>query len=436
MPVLDVISTKSGDFARRWAQLKENLSLEAALLGNPERLEAVRGILKTVRERGDAAVADLTLKLDKVPLAADQFRIPPAQLDQAHAALNPDLLEAIRQAIDNVRRYQQAILHRPPADLSEKGVNLGVRYRPLNRVGVCVPGASAPLPSTVIMSVVPAQVAGVKEIAIISSPSYQGSIHPVILGVCRELGVSEVYRVSGAQAVAALAFGTETIPKVDKIVGPSSIWGQLAKKEVFGLVDIDSFAGPSDVLIVADDSARADWVAADLLSQAEHAPGSGILVTDSEKLARQVAAEVESQLTQLTRGEQTRNYVRATCLAVVTRDLDEAVKLANDFAPEHLQVQTRQPEQVAARLSNAGAIFIGPYTPVAVGDYFAGPSHVLPVGGTARFFGPLNANDFIKTCSIVRYEEQALRAAAPMIEKLALTEGLDAHAQSVTKRLN
>ena len=436
MPALRVIATADANFPQQWRALRSRLTLEALLAERPQRLEQVRSIVDAVRCRRDDALADFTARFDGVTLSPDQFRIPPEALQKAHDQLDSTLLAALRQAVRNVRDYQQAIKSTPPADWTRDGQRLGVRQRPLRRVGVCVPGASAPLLSTVIMTVVPAQVAGVPEIAVISAPKpdCDNSIHPAIIGLCHELGVSEVYRVSGAQAVAALAFGTPTIPRVDKIVGPSSEWAQLAKREVFGLVDVDSFAGPSEVLIIADETANPAWVAADLLSQAEHAPGSALLLTTSTKLAHDVADQLESQLADLTRRDQTVGYVRDYCLAVQTGSLDETISLANEFAAEHLQIQCRQPDAVAERITNAGAIFIGPYSPVATGDYFAGPSHTLPTGGSARFFGPLSVNDFLKHSSVIAYSPDALRRAAPAITAIAHAEGLDAHARSVRLR--
>jgi histidinol dehydrogenase len=435
MPLLSVINTSQPDFSPRWQQLLRQLSLETMLLEGRDKLTIVREIIDSVRRQGDTAIAEYTAKFDKVNLKPDEFRINPEVLRQAHQELDQQLITALRQSVKNVRDYQQAIKVQNKPDWTVNGATLGLRYRPLQRVGVCVPGASAPLVSTVIMTAVPAQVAGVQEIAIVTSPSYQGSIHPAILAVCYELGIEEVYRVSGVQAVAALALGTKTIAKVDKIVGPSNVWAQLAKKELFGLVDIDSFAGPSDVLIIADQTARPDWVAADLLSQAEHAPGSAILVTNSSELAVKVAVEVDKQLSQLSRGELTRSCVQESCLAVVTKDLDEAVDLANEFAAEHLQIQCQNSGAIAERIINAGAIFIGPHSPVAVGDYYAGPSHTLPVGGSARIFSALNVNDFLKQSSIISYNESALYNAAAAIDTIAQAEGLDAHANSVKIRL-
>ena len=442
MSLLRVVRTEEAGFAGFWVGLRARLSLESAFLDR-ERLAGVRGIVEAVRERGDAAVAEYTTRFDKVDLRPEEFRAPAERLTAAHARLDGELLATLRRAIGNVRDYQERIKAVGPGDWAAgEGVRLGLRYRALRRVGVCVPGASAPLPSTVIMTVVPALVAGVREVAVVTSPKreFADLVHPAILGLCEELRRQwgariEVYRVSGAQAVAALAMGTGAIGRVDKIVGPGNWWGQLAKKEVFGLVDIDSFAGPSEVLVLADETAEAQFVAADLLSQAEHAPGSAVLMTESAGLAQRVAAAVEEQLGQLERGEQTRACVREFAAAVVVRDRAEMVRLANEFAAEHLQVQTADAQELAQEIVNAGAIFVGPFTPVAVGDYYAGPSHTLPTGASARFFSALNVNDFLKQSSVISYSREGLAAAAGDIVRLAEVEGLTAHARSVSRRV-
>ncbi|MBN2377794.1 MAG: histidinol dehydrogenase [Sedimentisphaerales bacterium] len=436
MTTVTIVKTSQSDFRPIWQQLRAKLTLEQVLVGNSQMLDSVRQIVAQVRKRGDAAVAELVKKHDAVDLRPDQFRVSENDLQKAHEQMDPALLDALRKSIANVRSYQQAIKLTQPDDWTTDGLRLGVRYRPLERIGVCIPAASAPLVSTVIMTVVPAQVAGVHEVALISAPKPQwnNSLHPAVLGLCHELQVTDVYRVSGAQAVAALAFGTDSIAKVDKIVGPGNRWGQLAKKEVYGLVDIDSFAGPSEVLIIADDSARPDWIAADLLSQAEHAPGSAVLLTDSAQLADQVNRELEIQLAQLDRSTQTQQCLDEFCLTVITKNLDEAIDLANEFAVEHLQIQCRNSDAVAEQIQHAGAIFIGPFSPVATGDYFAGPSHTLPTGGSARFFSALNVNDFLKQSSIINYNESALKNAAPAIQTIAAAEGLDAHLNSVKIR--
>jgi histidinol dehydrogenase len=425
-----LILASQADFDQRISRLRTELSLSGFLKANPDAANNVRGIVADIADRGDKALLDYTEKFDKVKLTAAQLRVAPDDLKKAHSQINKELLASIRKAINNVRNYQTEIF------IGNKPCSSGIRYTPIRRVGVCVPGASAPLPSTVIMTVVPAQVAGVKEIAVISPPRCQGGINPVILAVCHELGIEEVYRVGGAQAVAALAFGTQTIRKVDKIVGPGNQWVQLAKKEVFGIVDIDSIAGPSEVLIIANDNANPAWVAADMLSQAEHDPGSAVLLTTSENLAQSVLKELETQVGQLKRAEQTAKCLSQCSRIIVAKDIAEIIELANDFASEHLQIQCGdQSRGIAEKIVNAGAIFVGEYTPVAVGDYYAGPSHTLPTGQSAKFFSALSSNDFIKATSIIEYDKQKLAAAAADIIRLAQTEGLDAHAKSVSVRM-
>jgi histidinol dehydrogenase len=392
--------------------------------------QTVVDILRDVASRGDEAVAEYTNKFDGIKLSPDQFRVPEADLQQAHKQIDPALLASLRQAIENVRKYQTEIF-------VGNFKHSGIKYTPVRRVGVCVPGASAPLPSTVIMTVVPAQVAGVKEIAIVSPPRHKGNIHPVILAVCGELGIDEVYRIGGAQAVAALASGTQTIEKVDKIVGPGNKWVQSAKKNVSGdYVGIDSIAGPSEVLIVANDKANPAWIAADMLSQAEHAAdSSAIVVTDSQALAQKILAELKKQVEQLLRAEDAKESLERFSRIVVFDCLTDAINLANEFASEHLEVQCgEQSREIAERIENAGAIFIGDYTPVAVGDYWAGPSHTLPTGTRAKFSSALTSNDFVKSISIIEYNKEMLAQSADDIIRLAEIEGLDAHARSVRIR--
>jgi histidinol dehydrogenase len=422
-----LIMRSQQDFEERFLGLRS--ALLSAIRFDEEKLAKLRGILHEVSNRGDAAVAQFTQMFDGVKLTPSQFRIAAADLKAAHDAIDPALLASLRKAIANVRKYQGEIF------IADKFRHPGVRYTPIRRVGICIPGASAPLPSTVIMTVVPAQVAGVKEIAIISPPRFNGSIHPVILAVCHELGITEVYRIGGAQAVMAIAQGTETIPNVDKIVGPGNMWVQMAKKEVLGLVGIDSIAGPSEVLIVADSTANPAWVAADMLSQAEHAPGSAVLFTDSEPFAKKVLTELGTQLAKLSRSTETEKCLTDFSGVVVFDSIDQCIQWADLFASEHLQVQCGpRSRDIANRIKNAGAIFIGPYSPVALGDYFAGPSHTLPTGTSARFFSPLSANDFIKSSSVIEYDADSLAAAADDVIRLARTEGLDAHARSVELR--
>ena len=421
-------------FDARLDTLRSTILSAARLAGyDSKENQTVVTILHEVAEQGDDAVARYTEKFDGVKLRPDQFRVTREALEEAHGTIDARLLESLRKAIRNVRAYQEKIFIGDRRELSQ---GTGIRYTPIRRVGVCAPGAAAPLPSTVIMTVVPAQVAGVKEIAVVSPPRFEGTIHPVILAVCHELKVEEVYRLGGVQAVGALAHGTQTIAKVDKIVGPGNKWVQAAKKNVAGdYVGIDSIAGPSEVLILANSEANPTWVAADMLSQAEHAPGSAVVFTDNVDLAKKVMTELKDQVERLGRSDSTRACLEQYSAIIVFAGLDEAVAVANDFASEHLEIQCGQASRaIAERIKNAGAIFIGPYTPVAVGDYWAGPSHTLPTGQTAKFFSPLSSNDFIKSSSIIEYDRAMLTKAADDIVRLARTEGLDAHARSIEIR--
>ncbi len=393
-----------------------------------ENRRKVEEILEEVVKNKDKAVAKYTEKFDGVKLSPDQFRVDKKDLQKAHSEIDPKLLKSIRRAIENVRKYQKEIF-------IGNSKHPGIKYTPIKRVGICVPGASAPLPSTVIMTAVPAQVAGVKEIVVVSPPRYSGSIHPVILATCHELGIDQVYRVGGAQAVAALTFETNTIKRVDKIVGPGNQWVQTAKRLVFGNVAIDSIAGPSEVLIIANDKTNPAWVAADMLGQAEHAPGSAVVFTDSQKLAENVLSELKKQVKQLKRSEETIACLEQFSGIAVFADMSEVIERANEFAAEHLEIQCgNESKKIADKIENAGAIFIGDYSPVAVGDYWAGPSHTLPTGISAKFFSALTSNDFIKSISIIEYDKEKLAASAEDIIRLAQTEGLDAHAKSIQIR--
>lgn len=430
-----LILYKQPDFKNKLSELRKKMigPAQLARYDGDDYTEVAR-ILRDVAERGDAAVAQYTEKYDGTKLRAEQFRVGAEELKKAHRQLDRDLLASLRGAVENVRRYQAGIFAARSLKLSE---GTGIRYTPIKRVGVCVPGAAAPLPSTVIMTVVPAQVAQVKEIAIVSPPRHEGTVHPVILAVCHELGVNEVYRIGGAQAVAALACGTQSIRKVDMIVGPGNKWVQWAKKNVAcDYVGIDSVAGPSEILIIANEQADPAWVAADMLSQAEHAAdSSAIVLTHSERLARQIITELKEQLRQSSRSAQAEGSLMSHSLICVVEGIDEAIRTADDFAPEHLQIQCGdKSRQLADRITNAGAIFIGPYTPVAVGDYWAGPSHTLPTGTRAKFSSALTSNDFVKSISIVEYSKEQLARSAEDIIRLAEVEGLHAHAESVRIR--
>ncbi len=427
-----LILSSDTQWHQKIGNLRRKLFEATYFVPGDDRHQQLIKIIDEVRKRGDRALQEFTEKFDGVLLRTEQFKINRQQLHKAHNEVDKKLLTSIRKAITNVKEYQRKIFIGNKSGFSG---STGIKYTPVRRVGVCVPGASAPLPSTVIMTAVPAQVAGVKEIAVISPPRYEGSIHPVILAVCYELGIDEVYRIGGSHAVAALACGTKTIKKVDKIVGPGNAWVQMAKKEVFGRVDVDSIAGPSEVLIIANDKANPAWVAADMLSQAEHAPGSAVLFTDSQQLAQKVLAELDKQVEKLDRCEQTIKCLEDFSGIVVFDSLDDCIFQANNFASEHLEIQCgNQSRAVAERIENAGAIFIGDYTPVAVGDYWAGPSHTLPTGMTAKFFSALSSNDFIKSTSIIEYNREKLAQSAEDIIRLAQIEGLDAHVKSIQIR--
>jgi len=428
-----LISSSQPDFRDQIEALHLKLKRKARFGGVEEK--PVWAIIRNVSKKGDEAVAEYTEQYDHVILRPDQFRLSEEELKRAHTEIEkkePKLLASIRQAIENVRNYQEEIF------IANKKANEhpGIRYTPIRRVGICVPGASAPLPSTVIMTAVPAQVAGVKEIVVVSPPRYKESIHPVTLSVCYELCVTEVYRIGGAQAVVLLSGAENTrIHKVDKIVGPGNQWVQTAKLRQIGYVGIDSIAGPSEVLIVANEKANPAWVAADMLSQAEHSPGSAVLYTDSQQLAESVLTELKWQIKQLSRAEEAGKCLMDYGKIAAFENMDDIITAANDFAPEHLEVQCGdESREIAKKIDNAGAIFIGDYSPVAVGDYWAGPSHTLPTGQTAKFFSALSANDFIKATSIIEYDEEMLAASAEDIIRLAEIEGLSAHANSIRIR--
>ena len=396
--------------------------------------EVVQRICQDVREKGTEALLKYNQALDKADLSAEQLRVPATELEEAHSAADPALLESVRRIRDNVAEFQKAILHADVIVETRPGVTLTQRYLPLNRIGVCVPGGAAAYPSTVLMTVVPAQVAGVQEIAVVAPPTKFGAYNVDMLATCHELGVSEVYRVGGAQAVAALAYGCDAIPAVDKIVGPGNLFVALAKKEAYGVVDIDSFAGPSEVIVIADETARADFVAADLLAQAEHSPGSAILITWDENLIDAVQEELVRQLELLSRNDLTVDSLEAFGALILGRDRAQACELTDQFAPEHLHIETRNPSEEIARIRNSGAAFLGHYTPVALGDYAAGPSHVLPTGGTCTWAAGLCSNSFLRSGSVTEFDSAALNQIAPDVVRLANKEGLTAHARSVTIR--
>jgi histidinol dehydrogenase len=401
--------------------------------------EVVERICVDVKSRGLPALLHYTEKLDRKPLTRETMRTPAADLAAAHAQADPGFLATLRHIRANIEEFQRAILVRDVAvrrPLGKGAVELRQRYLPLKRVGVCVPGGAAAYPSTLLMTIVPAQVAGVSEIAVVVPPTDFGAYNVDVLATCHELGVTEVYRVGGAQGVAALAYGVEGLLQVDKIVGPGNLFVALAKRFVYGEVDIDSIAGPSEVVVLADDTARPDFVASDLISQAEHSPGSAVLITWHPPLIDAVREELSRQLARLERGDLAARSLTDYSALILARDAGEAARLTDLFAPEHLHISTAAPEVLVAQIQNAGAIFLGHHTPVAMGDYVAGPSHVLPTGGTARFANGLCANDFLKRSSLIAYDAESLAAEAVHVQRMADKEGLTAHRASVDVRLS
>jgi histidinol dehydrogenase len=404
--------------------------------GSPEQNERVKQIIEDVRVNGDTSLRRLALELDKVKV--EDLRVSEEEIQAAYQHVDASFLEAIREAAVNIRRFHEKQKRSSWMDLQPDGSILGQVIRPLRRVGLYVPGGKAAYPSSVLMNAIPAQVAGVPEIVMVTPPSTAGveGINPHILVAAAEAGVREIYRVGGAQAVAALAYGTESIAAADKIVGPGNIYVALAKRYVFGAVDIDSIAGPSEIVVLADESADAAYVAADLLSQAEHDEmASAILVTPSPELAEAVRTEVDRQLAALPRRDIAAQSIRDYGAILRVASLDEGVSVVNQLAPEHLEVIVREPFQYLGKIENAGAVFLGPYSSEPVGDYFAGPNHVLPTNGTARFSSPLNVDDFMKKSSVIYYSKEALLRDGEKIIALARHEGLEAHARAIQIRL-
>jgi histidinol dehydrogenase len=411
--------------------------------------EVVERICSDVRTQGLDAVLRYTAQLDGVQLSANTLRVPADDLASAHAHAAPAFLETIRRIRENILRFQTAVVHRDveielpsvvrgSPDPAQSGW-LRQRYLPLERVGICVPGGAAAYPSTVLMTAVPAQAAGVEQVVVVSPPTPNGAYNPDVLATCHELGIREVYRMGGAQAIAALAYGLEglvngPLVRVDKIVGPGNQFVALAKKYVYGDVDIDSIAGPSEVVILADETTRADFAAADMIAQAEHAPGSSVLITWSELTFHAVAAELEKQLATIQRGDLARQSLEQFGALILVSGRGDAAQLANTLAPEHLHIECADPEEMLSQIRNAGAVFIGPYSPVALGDYVAGPSHVLPTGATARFASGLSANDFLRSHSVIHFTPAGLNQVADDAILLADREGLTAHAASVALR--
>lgn len=402
--------------------------------GTEEQRKIVLSILEDVQTNGDQAMVKYTEKFDRVLLS--DFLVSKEEIQDAYSTLDEELVSIIKEAASNIEDYHSRQVKQSWITMQENGTMLGQKITPLDAVGVYVPGGKAAYPSSVLMNVIPAKVAGVKRIVMVSPPNQDGSLPPGVLVAANELGIEEIYKVGGAQAVGALAYGTETIKSVDKIVGPGNIFVALAKREVFGSVDIDMIAGPSEIVVLADETAKANEIAADLLSQAEHDErASSILVTPSMTLAEEVSNEVERQLSLLPRKEIAGASIRDFGAIYVTESMEEAVEVVNDLAPEHLEIMTEDPMGLLGKIRHAGAIFLGRFSSEPIGDYFAGPNHVLPTNGTARFSSPLSVDDFVKKSSIISYSEQAIKANGAKIAAFARLEGLDAHARAVEERI-
>lgn len=425
---------RQGDKNQQQQKIKQLLSRGVAF--DPELMARVAGIIDDVRRRGDSAVIEYTSRFDGVQLEAQELNVSLEILETSAAQVDSAVVDALRLAIHNVREFHERQLEHSWELHPDAEILLGQRLQAIDSVGLYVPGGTAAYPSSVVMNVVPAQVAGVRRIAVTTPPKNLAA-NPAVAAALIELGVTEIYSVGGAQAIGALAYGTQTIPSVDKIAGPGNQFVAAAKQLVFGVVGVDSIAGPTELVIIADDTARAVFVAADLLAQAEHGEDSAaVLITTSPQLAEAVMIEIDLQIDSLLRADIIRRSCEENGLIIIADTIDEACDLVNQLAPEHVQVMTSDADRDAQKIIHAGAIFIGSHTPTAVGDYFAGPNHVLPTGGTARFSSPLGVNDFMKRTNVIRYSESALRAAAESIATLATVEGLQGHAQSATIRLN
>ncbi len=400
-----------------------------------EFIDRVNDIINNVRSNGDAAIFDYTKRFDGADINASNIRVTKEEIEEAYTLVDPELIDVIRKALVNIREYHEKQRQYSWFDSKPNGTMLGQKVTPLATTGVYVPGGKAVYPSSVLMNVIPAKVAGVEKIVMVTPPGKDGKVNPNTLVAANEAGADEIYKVGGAQAIAALAFGTESIPKVDKIVGPGNIYVALAKKAVYGYVSIDSIAGPSEILVLADETANPRYVAADLLSQAEHDElASAILVTTSKELAEAVSVEVDQFITELSRKEIMSKSIENYGYILVAESMQDAIDAANDIASEHLEIMTKNPFEVMTKIKNAGAIFIGEYSSEPLGDYFAGPNHILPTNGTAKFFGPLSVDDFVKKSSIIYYSREALEPIHKDIIKFATSEQLTAHANSIKVR--
>lgn len=395
----------------------------------------VNDIIEKVKSEGDAAIFAYTKQFDKCELNAETIRVTEAEIEEAVNTIEPKLYEVMEKAADNIKAYHEKQVRNSWFDAKPDGTILGQKITPIGKAGVYVPGGKAAYPSSVLMNVIPAKVAGVSKVVMVTPPGADGKVNPGTLAAAKVAGVDEIYKVGGAQAIAALAFGTQSIPKVDKITGPGNIFVALAKKAVYGHVSIDSVAGPSEILVLADESANPRYVAADLLSQAEHDElASAILITTSMELAEAVSEQVEVFISELSRTDIMRKSIDNYGYILVADSMEDAIDAANEIASEHLEVLTKNPFEIMTKIQNAGAIFLGEYSSEPLGDYFAGPNHILPTNGTAKFFSPLSVDDFIKKSSIISYSRNALEAVHKDIEFFAEKEGLTAHANSIKVR--
>lgn len=397
--------------------------------------ETVNQIIQKVKTEGDEALFSYTRTFDKFPLSADNIKVTREEIDNAYEMLEPGLVDVLKESAENIRAFHTKQLRNSWFDTKEDGTLLGMKITPIARAGVYVPGGKAAYPSSVLMNVIPAKVAGVGQIIMTTPPGADGQINPGTLVAADIAGVDTIYKAGGAQAIAALAFGTESIPKVDKITGPGNIFVALAKKAVYGYVSIDSIAGPSEILVLADETASPRYIAADLLSQAEHDElASAILITTSRELARKVSNQVEEFVSRLSRKEIMQKSLDHYGYILLAETMQDAIDAANEIASEHLEILTRNPFDTMTRIKNAGAIFLGEYACEPLGDYFAGPNHILPTNGTAKFFSPVNVDDFIKKTSIISYSREALEKVHRQVEIFAESEGLTAHANSMKVR--
>ena len=421
IPILEFDKLSPGDILNRDIQASENVDA------------AVDAVLAEVREKGDAALRAYTKRFDGVEL--EDLRVSEEELESAWKGLDPDFITTLEMAAANIRAFHEKQVHKDFLLTKEGGIVMGQRYTPIEKVGICVPSAPAAFPSTILMNVIPAKIAGVRDIIIVTPPDKDGKISPEALAAAKIAGTDQIFKIGGAQAVAALAYGTESVPRVDKVVGPGGIFVATAKRKVFGQVAIDMIAGPSEILVLADGKSNPAWVAADMLSQAEHdVLASAVLVTDSRELAEQVQKELEVQLASLPRRDVARKSIDDNGKIIVTDSLDKAAEAANRIAPEHLELCVDDPFALLPKIRNAGSIFLGRSAPEALGDYFAGPNHTLPTSGTARFSSPLSVDDFVKKSSFLYYDQAALSPVAERIADFARREGLEAHARSVLIR--